>query len=85
VSTMSIFLVISIEEKPIDLKTIFAIDGLYFYDEDVVEIAQKLNQAPEENSNGPRDYGWVTIANSRNLLHSSSTAGRFVLNEPHQL
>ena len=37
---------IGIEEKPLQAKSYYAVTGLYFYDDDVVELAKQLRSSP---------------------------------------
>ena len=56
--------VLDIEEKPRKPRSNFAVPGLYFYDNDVVDIAAKLARPPGESWRSPTSTGPICSGGS---------------------
>ena len=76
--------VISIEEKPTNPKSNFAIVGLYFYTNDVLQIAKKIKRVTvreftksKDKPQGTEDMGEVGEIYRNNLLNNEDKISNF--------
>ena len=69
---------LSIEEKPEDPKSNYAVPGLYFYDNDVVEIAKNVKpSARGEIETLGRGFAWLDTGNHESLLDAANFVSAF--------
>ena len=61
---------ISIEEKPEQPRSNYAVTGLYFYDNDVVEIAKNIKPSPRGELMG-RGFAWLDTGTHESLLEAA--------------